>query len=160
MLGCIAPGQHLHLRSGPAFWLGVHGGPAASSAQTWASSRPPGSPLLRGNAGRTATALVSPPYLECGHETEQKEDRCPLLVCCHSARMSLLDRTTGLVQKNGGHQELPGVVEKGFLYQVVGRARRRPLPENLPPGRAEDCGHQTWTFDLINVLLWLMSQYS
>lgn len=50
-----------------------------------------------------------------------------------------LDLTTGLIQENCGHQELPGVVEKGFLYEVVGRARGRPLLEGLPPGWAKAC---------------------
>lgn len=48
-------------------------------------------------------------------------------------------RTAGLVQEDGGHQQLPGVVEKGFLDEVVGRARGRPLPEGLPPGWARAC---------------------
>lgn len=49
--------------------------------------------------------------------------------------------TTGLIQKDGGHQELPGVVEKCFLYKVVWRAGRCPLLECLPPGWAEVCVH-------------------
>lgn len=49
--------------------------------------------------------------------------------------------TTGLIQEDGGHQELPGVVEKCFLYKVVWRAGRRPLFERLPPGWAEVCVH-------------------
>lgn len=53
--------------------------------------------------------------------------------------MHMLDLTTGLIQKNGGHQELPGVMEKSFLDEVVGRARRCPLLECLPPGWAKGC---------------------
>lgn len=49
--------------------------------------------------------------------------------------------TTGLIEKDGGHQELPGVVEKCFLYKVIWRAGRCPLLERLPPGWAEVCVH-------------------
>lgn len=45
--------------------------------------------------------------------------------------------TAGLVEEDGGHQQLPGVVEQRFLHQVVRRAGRRPLLEGLPPGWAE-----------------------
>lgn len=50
--------------------------------------------------------------------------------------------TAGLVEKHGGYQELPGVVEKGLLHQVEGGARRGPLPEGFPPRGAQTC---VWT---------------
>lgn len=60
--------------------------------------------------------------------------------CCNAMRVcKMLALTTCLIQKNGGHQELPGVVEKCFLYEVEGRARWSPLLEGLPPGWAEAC---------------------
>lgn len=49
--------------------------------------------------------------------------------------------TAGLVEEDGGHQQLPGVVEKRLLHQVVWRAGRRPLLEGLPPGWAEGFTH-------------------
>lgn len=51
----------------------------------------------------------------------------------------LLVPTTGFIEENCGHQELPRVVEKGFLDEVVGGARRGPLLERLPSRRAEVC---------------------
>lgn len=66
-------------------------------------------------------------------------------VCMH-----MLDLTAGLIQKNGGHQELPGVVEKSFLYEVVRRARRCPLLECLPPRWAEGCAQM---IDIISLSL-------
>lgn len=47
------------------------------------------------------------------------------------------DFTTCLIQKNSGHQELPGVMEKGFLYEVEGRPGRCPFSERFSPGWAE-----------------------
>lgn len=56
--------EHIHLRSGSVFWLWAHTGQVASWVQTWASSRPPGSPLQTGNAQRIAKELEWPSCLE------------------------------------------------------------------------------------------------
>lgn len=52
-------------------------------------------------------------------------------------KVYILGRTTGLVQKHCGNQELPGVVEQGFLYKVEWRTWGCPLLEDLPPGGAK-----------------------
>lgn len=55
--------------------------------------------------------------------------------------LALWKATAGLVEEDGGHQELPGVVEKRLLHQVVRRAGGRPLLEGLPPGWAQGYTH-------------------
>lgn len=107
----------------------------ASSVGTWASSRLPGSPPQTGNARRTATAQERPSCLETTHP--QCHDRKQLAQRPQRGK----DLTTGPVQKHGGYQELPGVMEEGLLYEVEGGARGRPLPEGLSPGWTKTCVH-------------------
>lgn len=45
----------------------------------------------------------------------------------------------GLVEEDGGHQELPGVMEQGLLHQLEGGVKRGPLPPGaLRPVRGTD----------------------
>lgn len=62
----------------------------------------------------------------------QHPEHCNLCEC-----MFVLNPTTCFVQKNRGHQELPGIMEESFLYEVEGRPRGCPLLEGFPPGWAK-----------------------
>lgn len=44
------------------------------------------------------------------------------------------------VEKNGGNQELPGVVEKSLLHEAEWGSRWGPLLKGLAPGGGRCCG--------------------